>query len=656
MRTDRSVWILGLVLLTTLISYWPVLHNGSFVWDDEGYITNNPLVQSFQFKEIWSANVMGNFHPLTVLVLAIEYFFFGMNATCYHIFHLLLHLLNVLLVYTLVVQLSRKKDAALVAALLFGIHPMHVESVAWLSELKDLLYAAFFIGSWILYLKYLDDSKRKRYFIALFLFLLSLLSKPAAVVLPVILLLTDFYQGRKLTKSIWIEKIPFFILSFIFGILTLSTQKTSGNLPGLDFTVLQQLTLACFGFISYLVKILFPFQLSAFYPYPVSNQGAFSVFWYVYPVILFTAAICVFYSLRKTKLIFFATVFFTITLFLVLQWMPVGKAIMADRYSYIPSIAVFFLAGEGFHHLWTKKLKWLSILILIVFMLFFSVKTFSRCSVWKNEITLWDDVLSHFNNVPLAWLNRGIAYAKINELDKAIDDISKAIQLDSDYSKADRNLAKAYYNRGNMYMNNRELNKAVYDFGKSIEINPENPRVYYNRGNVFSDLQEYEKALTDYSKAIELDPSDAKPYINRGMVYGSLKQFDKALNDFEKAEKVSPNSEETLFNRGLLYMNMGNYENAIQTFSKFLQLNPQDGEALYHRGYLLFLVKKYPEAIVDFSEVIQMNPDDPRCLFYRGLARYYSSEQQAAEQDLKQAAEMGYSPAQDFIRALSVSK
>lgn len=652
MKTGNKYFWLGLILGITLIAYLPVLQNNSFVWDDEGYITNNPYVLNFDLKGILSANVMGNYHPVTVLVLALEHLVFGMNAEAYHIFHLLLHLINVLLVYIVINKLSRRPEVALVTALLFGIHPLHVESVAWLSGLKDLLFTGFFLGSWFCYLKYLDNSQKKFYFLTLLLFLLSLLSKPVAVTLPVVLLLTDFYRCRRLFAGVWLEKLPFFMLSIVFGILAVATQKSSGNLPGLDFNVFQQLTLAAYGFVNYLIKLVLPFQLSAFYPYPFGHNDPFPVLWYVYPLLLVVLAVLVIYSLKKSKLVFFTAAFFAVNVALVLQWLPVGKAIMADRYSYLPSLAFFFLAAEGLFLLWQKNKKWMVIPVVGFFTFLFSFLTFQRSEVWESEISLWNDVLSKYEKVPLAYLNRGIAWAKAKNMDKAIEDIGKAIQLDTDYSKANKNLAKAYYNRGNMYMNRRELDKALDDFNKSVEMSPDNPRAWFNRGNVYSEMEEYKKALADYTKAIELDPKEAKPYINRGLVYGNLKEYDKALKDFEKADQISPNNPETHFNRGLLYMNIGEYEKSIPAFSRSLELNTGDAEAYFNRGYMLVTLKRYKEATEDFSKLISLNPTDPRGYYYRGLASFYSADKIRAEEDMTRSAGMGYPPAKEFLRVL----
>src|ERR1043165_1538299 len=212
---------LFIIVLISFIAFLPVFHNGFVNLDDDKYIRDNPMLAVFNLKEIFSRYVEGNYHPLTMLTYSIEYQLFGLNAQGYHAVNLLLHLLNVILVFYAILYLSNKTEIALVASLLFGIHPLHVESVAWASELKDLLYTFFFLASYICYLRYIKEPKSKFYFYCLLLFLLSLLSKAMAVSLPLILLLTDYFKGRKLNVKTWLEKIPFFALSILFGIIAI---------------------------------------------------------------------------------------------------------------------------------------------------------------------------------------------------------------------------------------------------------------------------------------------------------------------------------------------------------------------------------------------------------------------------------------------------
>ncbi len=339
---------LVIIVVISFIAYFPVLHNGLLYWDDDFYIKNNPLIYSINLKEIFSQNVMGNYHPLTILTLAIEYHYFGLNATGYHAFNLLLHLLNVILVFYVVFSLSDKVGVALVASLLFGIHPLHVESVAWAAELKDLLYTFFFLASYIFYLMYLKDRHKKFYVFAILLFSAALLSKAMAASLAVVLILTDYFKGRKINIKTLSEKIPFFLLAIAFGLVSVLAQKSAGASDVIDFAFPQRILFACFGFISYLFKLLFPLHLSAYYPYPIKGGENIPVQYYTYLILLTALVAFVCYSLRFTKKILFGAGFFALTIFLVLQLFPIGGAVMADRYSYVPSIGIFYLAGEGF--------------------------------------------------------------------------------------------------------------------------------------------------------------------------------------------------------------------------------------------------------------------------------------------------------------------
>jgi 4-amino-4-deoxy-L-arabinose transferase-like glycosyltransferase len=262
---------LFIIILISFIAYLPVFNNELLAWDDEYYIKNNPLVYTINLKDIFSQYVMGNYHPFTILILAIEYQLFGLSATGYHTVNLLLHLLNVLLVFFTVLRLANKQEIALVAALLFGIHPLHVESVAWTAELKDLLYTFFFLASYIFYLKYQESQRKKYYIVALILFSVSLLSKAMAASLPVLLILTDYFKGRKINVKTLLDKAPFFLLSIIFGIVAIWAQQSSGATEVIHFSFLQRIIFACYGFITYLVQLIFPLNLSAYYPYPVRS-------------------------------------------------------------------------------------------------------------------------------------------------------------------------------------------------------------------------------------------------------------------------------------------------------------------------------------------------------------------------------------------------
>ncbi len=535
--------ILFFILLISFLVYLPVWHGQFLNWDDDHYIRENPLITSLNLKDIFTTNVASNYHPLTILCLAIEYQFFKLNPTGYHVFNLFLHLLNTLLVFQVINKLSKNQLIALVAALLFGIHPIHAESVAWAAELKDLLYTFFFLLSYLFYLKYIAEQKTSFYVFALLLFLLSLLSKAMAASLPVVFILTDFYLDRKFTIRTVLEKIPFFILALILGIVAVIAQKSTGATEMIVFPFVERIPFASYAYIHYLYKLVFPFQLCAYYPYPIRPGAELPVIYYAYVFLVIALAILLFYSLRYSKKLFFAFGFFTITVFLVLQLLPVGGAIMADRYSYIPSIGIFYLAGEGIQFLFDKKLKNAAILLLAVFVIFFSFKAYERSTIWNNSFSLWNDVIKQYQNVPPAYNNRGLIYRSDKKPKLAIEDFSKAIALDTTYFES-----------------------------------------YINRGNAYRDINKFDEALADYNRAIELKPNFFKAYINRGILFLGNKRNDEALADFNRTAQLKPEFSESYYHIGLVNYETKNYDEAIKNYNKALQLRPSYAEAFYSRG------------------------------------------------------------------------
>lgn len=593
-----------IIVLISFLAYLPVLHNGLLDWDDYGYIKNNPLIFSINLKEIFSHNVMWNYHPLTILTLAVEYHFFGLNETGYHAVNLSLHLLNVILVFYSISLLSDNVEVALITSLLFGIHPMHVESVAWVAELKDVLYTFFFLSAYISYLKYLKNPKPKYYCIALLLFSASLLSKAMAASLPLVLLLTDYFKGRMINKKILLEKVPFFLLAIIFGVVAVYAQGTSIGTQELGLTVSQRMVLACYGFTNYLFKLVFPIHLSAFYPYPMLIAGVIPFKYYAYVIFVAGLFAFVFYSIRFSRKIAFSLGFFTVTIFLVLQFLPVGNAVMADRYSYIPSIGIFYLIAEALIVVWNKKSKMVTVLVICTVTLFFSIITFDRCSVWNNDLSLWNDVISRYKNAPIAYNNRGLVYLKEKEYAKAREDFDKAIRQYPKYTQA-----------------------------------------YINRGNVLRNINLYDEAMNDYNIAIGLEPNYYKAYFNRGILFLKNNKYDEALHDFNKAIALNPDNTEAYINRGVVFMNEKKYDRAIQDFNKAIELNPNYTDAYINRGNVFSMEKKYDQAISNFSKAIELNPDGAIAYYNRGLTELNSGDKDAACSDLKQASILGYKPA-----------
>ena len=272
MKNFKIIILIGLILIIAFASFSPCLRNSFVNWDDNGYVSDNTTLKPFSLssvKIIFTSFNLGHYHPLTMLSYALEYQFFKLNPFGYHLDNLILHLLNCLLVFWLIFILSENIFISFLTAVLFGIHPLQVESVAWISERKNLLYAFFFLSAMLAYVFYIKSNRElKYYFLGLVLFIFSLLAKSMAVTLPLVLLLVDYFLNRKVGKAMFLDKIPFFILSLVFGIIAIFGVYSSGALRHENsYGLASILIVAAHGVVFYLSKIFLPLKLSCLYPY-----------------------------------------------------------------------------------------------------------------------------------------------------------------------------------------------------------------------------------------------------------------------------------------------------------------------------------------------------------------------------------------------------
>ncbi|MDD3877442.1 MAG: glycosyltransferase family 39 protein [Bacteroidales bacterium] len=488
-----------LVLIFTFIVYANSLDN-DFVnnWDDDGYILNNQAIKKLSaesVQNIFSSFHMGNYHPLTTLSYALEFHFFKLNPKPYHVSNLLLHICNVFLVFVFLKILIKNRNISLITALLFAIHPLHVESVSWISERKDVLYTFFYLLSLIMFLRFSELKKIQLYLASLLFFVLSLLSKSAAVSLPLVLLICVFFKESDFNYKRYLPIIPFFVLSLIFGIVALKSQGASTQYLTPDYTIIQRFFVAHYALLFYLYKFFLPINLSAFYPHPVTENGALPFIYYASPVIIW-GSVSGFYFLLKDKKVFaFGLLFFLFTIFTVIQFIPVGGAIVAERYTYVPyigfSVWIAYIADKYLQ--FKGRISVITLLVLVIFVMFFTLQSHHRNKVWANGIVLFDDVIEKHPDSFYAYHSRGIAFYYKNEIQKALEDYDRAIALNDSY-------------------------------GFTL----------YNRGLVHNLLQNFEKAAQDYTAAIALMPNDANAYNDRAIARLNLNNFVGALEDLNQ--------------------------------------------------------------------------------------------------------------------------
>ncbi len=625
----RSFCLASVLVCVALLCFANAIHNDFTNWDDPIYVVENDLIRNISvhsLQEIWSSFLVGNYHPLTVLSLAIDYAVYGLDPSGFHLTNIVIHASNVVLLFVFLQLLTGNLVASFIAALLFAIHPVHVESVSWISERKDVLYTFFYLCSMCVYLWRNRHTSHRAllYLMSLGLFVCSLLSKGQAVTLPLVLLLIDYCEGRAISRRVFAEKIPFFVLSLIFGLVAIVAQKDTGAIPDMPtFTLGERIVFACFNMCMYLAKLIAPIRLSAFYPYPSLET------WAAYLGYCLPAAVAVVIgglyfrriasALQADRIVAFGVLFFAVNIALLLQVLPVGASMISERYAYLCSAGFFLLAGHGYSQLWSdsrpevRRWKGFVSLVLLVYGGWLAYKTVERNKVWRGSEPLWSDVLQQFPKVPVAYLNRG-----------------------------------SYYQvRG-------ELNRALADFNAGLAIDPNYHDILVNRCDVHRMLGDYERALADCSAVIKRLDDNTVAYTNRGITYSMIGRYEEALADFEKAISLEPKNAKLYTNRGNLFDMSGMYDTAIDNYTYAISLRPDYYAAYYNRAKTKLRKGDFAAAIIDLDVSVQSESLGADSYFYRSQAFRALGNYQRALQDARTAKQMGRAVDAQYLRDLEM--
>lgn len=523
MQDNRRALIAASLLsaLITFIIYLPALTNGFVQWDDPKYVFENPSIRTLDLaflKRAFTEVYFSNWHPLTMISYAVDYALWGLNPLGYHLTNNIVHTVNTALVAVLTVRLISTARplsaqsvfvAGFVPALLFGIHPVHVESVAWVSERKDVLSALFFIGSVLFYLRYAQQKKKLCYLLSLASFALAIMSKSMAVTLPAVLLLIDFYPLKRLTgpKAVFnavVEKLPFFAISAFAAVMAVQSQGSAmATFEAVPFDTRFFTALRAYAF--YLEKLFVPIGLAPFYPLPAGIDPLGADYLVTYGVLGGITLICL--AAMRYRVFIVTWLYFLGTLLPVIGLVQVGMQSAADRYMYLPSLSLLVLLGAGAALIIEKELKTL----LAVFLGFIalatvalSYATVTQAAVWKDSVTLWDREVELFPDAYIAYVNRAFALKAQGRYKEALADLDMAVEIKP---KADH-----YNNRGSVKKKLGDLPGAAEDYRKSLELSPSGA-TYFNLALVLEEAGDFNGAMTNAQKASELGLGQAGEYI-----------------------------------------------------------------------------------------------------------------------------------------------
>jgi hypothetical protein len=541
----RGAALAGLVVIVlTFLAFRPVLDCGFVDWDDKQHLLDYRwirLLSASHLARIFQDVVNGTYIPLTMLSFAFEYHFFGANPWIYHLTNLCLHLAVTLLVFVFGLQAGLSLRAACMAALLFGVHPMHVESVAWVTERKDVLYSVFYLLAICLYERYRQCGRGSVYLGSLICGMLSLLAKPMALSLPLILWVCDRLARRPFSLRIIGDKIPFFL--FVVPV-TWITYVHHARMPVNNW--LEAPLLWCWTLSFYVQKFFLPLILLPIYPLP----KPVSLFNPEYALSVMTVILLVLMMIRHraSRWVMFAGSYFFFSIFFLLRVdVGVDANIVADRFMYLPSLGVCFLIGAvvdgALRRLKNKAGILCLIMVVMTWYALLMIKTTWQCRVWKDSIALWSYMIHWWPDQPKYYMNRGAAYLERQEFQPALRDINRAIGLNPQHEKV-------HYNRGIIYDRMGEFDKAEMDFQQELEYHPCDPPALIALGHLYRGRQKPEPAFRYYSRALDCDPRNAAAAVGRGVSLAQAGHDEEALADYDWALAVDPYFTEAYVNKG----------------------------------------------------------------------------------------------------------
>lgn len=578
-RKPPVLYVILLCLLAGLV-YSRLFSSGFISWDDGDVLLNNKDVHRFDIKAFFTSYYVGNYAPFTMLGFAIDWLLFHGNAAAHHGINLLLHVFNAVLVYQLSQLILRDKAKAMLCAVIFCFHPLQVETVAWVSAKNNILYAQFFLWGLICYGRYCLENARKYYIWALLFFIAAVLSKPSAICFPLCMILLDYLLKEKPSvKEVILNKIPFALLALVIGLVTIYTRTEDKFINGSHaYAIHERIGYAGYALLQYIAKFLVPANLSVIYPYPHNKLLALILGYAMIAVLIF---LCFKLYRSKRKVAWFGLLFFISNLLLVLQLLPFGEVLTADRYMYLPVLGLAWTL-VSLLPLKEKQLQYLTLgLVLILGSL-----TFFRTGAWKNSINLYSDIIKKYPHSFVALNSLGAEHMLNKNYDQSLSYLNAAINENVNYYKG-------YYNRGLLYAQTNRMAEALADFTRAIDLK-QYPKAYVARANVYYTLHDYTKAIADAQAVLKTEPQNIKALYVIATSYDDLNELSRALDYYNKALYFAQDNPLFYMRRAILYGKQQNLHACLNDLDTATSLDPGFAEAYYWKGVAKANLKENP--------------------------------------------------------------
>ena len=604
----------ALIVLFVFLACLPALRGG-FIWDDDAHLTANPcIVGPLGFKEIWTSSA-ATYYPLVLSSFWVQHALWGLKPFPYHLVNIAMHAACVVMLW-LVLRCLKVRGAWLGAAL-WGLHPVQVESVAWITELKNTQSCLFYLLAIWFFLKWRAagtfagrKGTERDYAFALLCAALAILSKASTVMLPVVLGLVWWWcDGRWSWRNVF-RLAPFVIISATASGWTIWEQQFHSGALGPEWSQSHAERLIIAGKVVwfYLGKLLWPHPLIFIYPrweIDASHPAA----WLPVLALGFTLFLLWLKRRGRARTVFFAFAYFVVSLFPVLGFFNVyffRYSFVGDHFQYLAGIGPLALAGAaivtiiGFFKKWTRFLEpALCGLLLLVL----GALTWQQCGTFTSMESLWRTTLAKNPDCWMAHNNLGLLLKNQGRIDEAIDHYHQALQLDPNAWDALNDLGAALAARG-------QFDEAIQYYRKSLEIDPSRFAVENNLGHALAAEGHFDEAIECYRKALQLNPDFSDALNNLGNAFTAQGQFDDAIENYRKALQINPDFPEALNNLGVVLADTGRFDEAIENYRKALRLNPDDYNALNNLGIALSAKGRFDEAIASYREALRINPND----------------------------------------------
>jgi tetratricopeptide (TPR) repeat protein len=638
------VFIYFALILSTLLVFLQVRNFDFTGYDDNSYIYENPRVLKGITADsvIWAFTTShtGYWHPLTWLSLMLDCQIFGAKPGPLHLVNVAFHILNTLLLFAIFYRMTARIWPSAFVAAAFALHPMHVESVAWIAERKDVLSTLFFLLTLAAYISYVCRRGLFRYLLTLLLFVFGILAKPMIVILPFVLLLLDFWPLNKIrnpksaVRDIVLEKVPFFVLAAVLGVITFLAQRNVGTMAGIDILPLQdRFANAFLSYARYIGKLFVPQNLAVFYPSDIHTIKL----WQVVVCILLFIAITILVILfgRNRRFLPVGWFWFVGTLVPVIGLVQVGAQAYADRYTYIPYIGLFIMLAWGLPD-FLSKLPQRKIVLgpaMIIVLATLGILAHRQVDFWKDGITLFSRAIEVTRNNVVAHNELGSAFLRLGRYQDAIESYKRSIKIKSDY-------AESHYNLGVSYLNIGSFQDALESCMQAVKIKPDYAEAYNGLGSACLNLGRYQDALESYRQAVKIRPDFAEAHYNLGIVCDKLSRWQDSIEAYKQAVKIKPDFAGAYNNLGVAYFNIDSFQEALESCRQAVNINPDFAEAYNNLGNACLRLDRHQEAIEAYQKAVEIRPDYARAHYNLGVAYGSVGSSQEEIESYKRAVEI----------------